>query len=78
MGFIIGDPNSCSQCGRTVHPDGYPVTWRCVVCRNLVCRLCSLSDVDGTILEDTLCSNDCRTVLRMERSLLGDPTVDWD
>jgi len=78
MGFIIGDAKACGQCGRVTHPDGYPVTWTCVVCRKLVCRFCCLTGVDGAILLDTLCSKDCRIVLRAERALLDDPTVDWD
>lgn len=31
------------RCGKRVHKDGSPVTWRCHVCKRLVCRGCTLT-----------------------------------
>jgi hypothetical protein len=78
LSFIVDHPEACSQCNRVLHPDGFPVTWVCIVCRRLVCRFCCLHGVDGAILEDTLCSKDCRIILTVERTMNGGPIENED
>lgn len=75
-GFIIGDKNACSRCGR-VEGNGKKVTWICEGCRKFVCPSCALKDPTGReILLTTLCSENCRIAVNAERKLAGQLSVE--
>jgi hypothetical protein len=70
----------CVQCGKTAHADGSPVTWKCACCKKNVCRDCTQTKMTSSItveyLETTLCSEECRSVHRVQGTMLGHPLED--
>lgn len=52
----------CSRCAERANPDGSRITWRCAVCKKLVCAGCTLTipaSSPAEYYELTLCSTAC-------------------